>query len=287
MSVVWQERVEEARGGAGISPEGRRLVRDRLQIRQGKEEESRREGLRQEGRGREQARGEGCQERHQARAQECQGRRQAETACEEETTMSPAAARPRSLRRYLVAGVLVWLPILAVVWVVRFLVQLMDQTLLLLPASFRPEALFGFALPGLGAVLAFLIVLVTGLLVTNLIGRQLVGYWEDLLQRIPLVRSIYSSVKGLAESVFSQDKAFRKVVLVPYPRAGVWSVGFLTAENLGEIDVKTGVAGVCVFIPATPNPTSGFIVIVPRSEVIELSMSVDAAMKMIVTLGIV
>jgi len=201
--------------------------------------------------------------------------------------MSPAAARPRSLRRYLVAGVLVWLPILAVVWVVRFLVQLMDQTLLLLPASFRPEALFGFALPGLGAVLAFLIVLVTGLLVTNLIGRQLVGYWEDLLQRIPLVRSIYSSVKGLAESVFSQDKAFRKVVLVPYPRAGVWSVGFLTAENLGEIDVKTGVAGVCVFIPATPNPTSGFIVIVPRSEVIELSMSVDAAMKMIVTLGIV
>jgi uncharacterized membrane protein len=201
--------------------------------------------------------------------------------------MTPAAARPRSLRRYLVAGVLVWLPILAVVWVVRFLVQLMDQTLLLVPASYRPEALFGFGLPGFGAVLAFLIVLVTGLLVTNLIGRQLVEYWEELLQRIPLVRSIYSSVKGLAESVFSQDKAFRKVVLVPYPRTGVWSVGFLTAENLGEIDVKTGVASVCVFIPATPNPTSGFIVIVPRTEVIELSMSVDAAMKMIVTLGIV
>jgi uncharacterized membrane protein len=191
--------------------------------------------------------------------------------------MSPAAARPRSLRRYLVAGVLVWLPILAVVWVIRFLVQLMDQTLLL----------FGFGLPGLGAVLAFVILLVTGLLVTNLIGRQLVEYWEDLLQRIPLVRSIYSSVKGLAESVFSQDKAFRKVVLIPYPRAGLWSVGFLTAENLGEISAKTGVVAVCVFIPATPNPTSGFIVIVPREEVIELAMSVDAAMKMIVTLGIV
>jgi uncharacterized membrane protein len=201
--------------------------------------------------------------------------------------MSPAAARPRSLRRYLVAGVLVWLPILAVVWVIRFLVQLMDQTLLLLPASYRPEALFGFGLPGLGAVLAFAILLVTGLLVTNLIGRQLVDYWEELLQRIPLVRSIYSSVKGLAESVFSQDKAFRKVVLIPYPRAGLWSIGFLTAENLGEISVTTGVAAVCVFIPATPNPTSGFIVIVPRTEVIELSMSVDAAMKMIVTLGIV
>jgi uncharacterized membrane protein len=201
--------------------------------------------------------------------------------------MSPAAARPRSLRRYLVAGVLVWLPILAVVWVIRFLVQLMDQTLLLVPQSYRPEALFGFALPGLGAVLAFAIVLVTGLLVTNLIGRQLVGYWEELLQRIPLVRSIYSSVKGLAESVFSQEKAFRKVVLIPYPRTGVWSIGFLTAENLGEISIKTGVAAACVFIPATPNPTSGFIVIVPRAEVIELAMSVDAAMKMIVTLGIV
>ena len=199
----------------------------------------------------------------------------------------PAAARPFGLRRYLVAGVLVWLPILAVIWVIRFLVQLMDQTLLLLPLAYRPEALFGFALPGVGALLAFLIVLVTGLLVTNLIGRQLVDYWEELLQRIPLVRSIYSSVKGLAESVFSQDSAFRKVVLIPYPRAGLWSIGFLTAENLGEISTKTGVPSVCVFIPTTPNPTSGFIVIVPRVEVIELSMSVDAAMKMIVTLGVV
>jgi uncharacterized membrane protein len=166
-------------------------------------------------------------------------------------------------------------------------VALTDRTLLLVPQAYRPEALFGFALPGLGALLAFVIVLITGLLVTNLIGRHLVEYWEGLLQRVPLVRSIYSSVKGLAESVFSQEKAFRKVVLVPYPRTGVWSVGFLTAENLGEINAKTGVVGVCVFIPATPNPTSGFIVIVPRSEVIELSMSVDAAMKMIVTLGIV
>jgi uncharacterized membrane protein len=201
--------------------------------------------------------------------------------------MTPAAARPRSLRRYLVAGVLVWLPILAVIWVIRFLVQLMDQTLLLVPQAYRPEALIGFALPGLGALLAFLIVLVTGLLVTNLIGRQLVEYWEELLQRIPLVRSIYSSVKGLAESVFSQDSAFRKVVLVPYPRAGLWSIGFLTTENLGEISAKTGVPCACVFIPTTPNPTSGFIVIVPRAEVIELAMNVDAAMKMIVTLGVV
>ena len=200
--------------------------------------------------------------------------------------MTPGA-RPRSLRHYLVAGILVWLPILVVIWVIRFLVQLMDQTLLLVPQAYRPEALFGFGLPGLGAVLAFVIVLITGLLVTNLIGRQLVEYWEELLQRIPLVRSIYSSVKGLAESVFSQESAFRKVVLIPYPRAGVWSIGFLTAENLGEISAKTGVPSVCVFIPTTPNPTSGFIVILPRTEVIELAMNVDAAMKMIVTLGVV
>jgi uncharacterized membrane protein len=200
--------------------------------------------------------------------------------------MTPAA-RPRTLRRYLVAGILVWLPILVVIWVILFLVALTDRTLLLVPHAYRPEALFGFALPGLGALLAFVIVLITGLLVTNLIGRHLVEYWEGLLQRVPLVRSIYSSVKGLAESVFSQESAFRKVVLIPYPRAGVWSIGFLTAENLGEISAKTGVPSVCVFIPTTPNPTSGFIVFLPRTEVIELSMNVDAAMKMIVTLGVV
>jgi uncharacterized membrane protein len=195
--------------------------------------------------------------------------------------------RPRSLRRYLVAGVLIWLPILAVVWVIRFLAQLTDQTLLLVPGAYRPEALLGFTPPFLGALLAFLIVLVTGLLVTNLIGRHLVELWEELLQRIPLVRSIYSSVKGLAESVFSQDSAFRKVVIVPYPHPGVWSMGFLTAENLPDISAKTGVPCACVFIPTTPNPTGGFIVIVPRAQVIDLDMNVDAAMKMIVTLGVV
>ena len=200
--------------------------------------------------------------------------------------MTPAP-RPRSLRRYLVAGILVWLPILAVVWVIRFLAQLTDRTLLLVPAAYQPEALLGFTPPFLGALLAFLIVLVTGLLVTNLIGRHLVELWEELLQRIPLVRSIYSSVKGLAESVFSQDNAFRKVVLVPYPHPGVWSMGFLTVENLTEISARMGVACACVFIPTTPNPTGGFIVIVPRDQLIELDMNVDAAMKMIVTLGVV
>ncbi|HKZ72564.1 MAG TPA: DUF502 domain-containing protein [Steroidobacteraceae bacterium] len=193
-----------------------------------------------------------------------------------------------ALRRYLVAGVLVWLPILATVWVVRFIVQLMDQTLLLLPENYRPEVVLGFPTPGVGIVFAFLVLLVTGLLVTNFIGRRLVGYWEDLLKRIPLVRSIYTSVKGFTETVFSQTgTSFRRVVMVEYPRKDMWSIGFVTADDIAEISAKTGVRQVCVYVPTTPNPTSGLIVMVPATQVIELDMSVDAAMKMIVTLGIV
>lgn len=192
------------------------------------------------------------------------------------------------LRRYLVAGVLVWLPILATVWVVRFIVQLMDQTLLLLPEDYRPEVIVGFPTPGLGIVFALLVLLVTGVFVTNFVGRRLVGYWEDLLQRIPLVRSVYTSVKGFTETVFSHTgTSFRKVVMVQYPREGMWSIGFVTAEDIAEISRKTGTRQVCVYVPTTPNPTSGLIVMVPADEVVELDMSVDAAMKMIVTLGIV
>ena len=198
-----------------------------------------------------------------------------------------AARRSWSLRRYLVGGILIWLPILATIWVVRFILDLMDRTLEWLPPQYQPEALLGFRLPGLGLVFAFLLVLVTGLLVTNLIGRQLVAYWEELLQRIPLVRSVYSGVKGFAESVLSSSHSFRKVVAVEYPRAGVWSIGFVTAEHVAEISAKTGQDQVCIFVAAAPNPTSGFIVFVPRSRVIELDMSIDEAMKLVVTLGVV
>jgi uncharacterized membrane protein len=193
-----------------------------------------------------------------------------------------------SLRRYLIAGVLVWLPVLATVWVLATIVGIMDRTLLLLPASARPDNVFGFHVPGLGILFAFFVLLVTGISVTNLIGRGLVRYWEDLLQRIPLVRSIYGGVKGFAETILSNSgNSFRRVVMIEYPRAGAWSLGFVTAENLGEVNAKVGTKLVCVFIPTTPNPTSGFIVMVPKAEVVELEMSVDAAMKMIVTLGVV
>ena len=195
--------------------------------------------------------------------------------------------RSWSLRRYLVAGMLVWLPILATIWVLSFILQIMDRTLLLLPARYRPDAFVGFSIPGLGVVFAFVVVLITGLLVTNLVGRQLVLYWEELLQRIPLVRSVYSGVKSFAESVLSSKNSFRQVVALEYPRLGVWSIGFVTAEDVAEISARTGEQQVCVFVSAAPNPTSGFIVLVPRSQLIELDMSIDAAMKMIVTCGVV
>jgi uncharacterized membrane protein len=196
-------------------------------------------------------------------------------------------AKKWSLRSYLVAGVLVWLPILATIWVVSFLLHIMDRTLLLLPAAYRPQAVVGFALPGFGAVFAFAILLATGLLVTNLIGRQLVGYWEEMLNRIPVVRSVYSGVKSFTESVFSQSSSFRKVVMVEYPRAGIWSLGFLTSEDVPEITRKTGEPHGCVYISNALNATAGFLVIVPRRQVVELDMSVDAAMKMIITCGVV
>lgn len=192
-----------------------------------------------------------------------------------------------SLRRYLVAGVLVWLPILATLWVVKFLVGMMDQTLLLLPDSWQPKALVGFSIPGVGAILAFVVLLVTGLLVTNLIGRRLVASWDNLLKRIPLVRSIHGGVKSLMESVLVSGSTFRKVVMIEYPRIGFWSIGFVTSDDMAEISARTGVHQVCVYIPTTPNPTSGFIVMVPKDEVVELEMSVDAAMKMMVTCGVV
>ena len=200
--------------------------------------------------------------------------------------MSPAK-RSWGLRRYLVAGVLVWLPILACLWVITFIVNLMDRTLLLLPEPYRPDVLVGFPLPGLGILFALLVLLVTGLLVTNLIGRRLVQYWDGIIRRIPLVRSIHGGVKSFAESVFSSSNSFRTVVMVEYPRKGIWTIGFVTADDMAEISRRTGVPHSCVYVPTTPNPTSGFIMMVPRAEIVELDMSVDAAMKMIITCGVV
>jgi len=192
------------------------------------------------------------------------------------------------VRRYLIAGLLVWLPIIATVLVLRFILHLVDQTLLLLPRSLQPEALLGMHIPGLGAVLAVLVLLATGLLVTNIVGRSLVRAWEDLLNRIPFVRAIYGGVKSFSTTILSSSgNSFKKVLLIEYPRAGLWSIGFQTASDVRITPLQGREAQLCVFIPTTPNPTSGFIVLIPRSQAIELDMSVDAAMKMIVTLGVI
>ena len=178
--------------------------------------------------------------------------------------MNSGLLRRWALRRYLVAGVLVWLP-----------------------PGYRPENLVGFRIPGIGVVFALVIVFVTGLLVTNLIGRRLIVWGEELLNRIPVVRTVYGGVKGFAESVLSQSSSFRKVVMIEYPRLGTWSLGFLTAEDVPEVSARLGEPHVAVYVSSALNATAGFLVILPRRQVVELDMSVDAALKMIITCGVV
>ena len=192
------------------------------------------------------------------------------------------------LRRYLVAGLLVWVPLGVTLLVISFLVDTMDGTLRLLPQAWRPEQVLGFRIPGLGALLTLAVVLVTGMIVSNLFGRELVRVWERILNRIPLVRSIYSGVKQITESLFTSGaRSFRKVVLVPYPHASSWTLAFLTGEGSPEARAKTGKELVSVFVPTTPNPTSGFFLMLPRETMIELDMSVDDGLKMLLSVGVV
>jgi uncharacterized membrane protein len=191
------------------------------------------------------------------------------------------------VRRYLIAGLLVWIPLVITVWVISLLVGLMDQSLLILPARFRSEALLGFHLPGLGAVLTFAILLATGAIAANFFGRRLLGVWETILGRIPIVRSIYGGVKQISDTLFSPDgKAFRRAVLVRYPHAGTWTVALVTGSPQHEVTDHLGRAQVSVFVPTTPNITAGFFLIVPESETIELQMSVDQALKYIISMGV-
>lgn len=193
-----------------------------------------------------------------------------------------------TFRRYIVAGLLVWVPLGVTVLVVKFLIDLMDQLLLLIPYDYRPEVLLGFNIPGLGVLLALVIVIVTGVVVANLFGRQLVRVWEDFLARIPLVRSIYSSVKQVTETIFSSNgNSFRRVVLVEYPRKGIWTLAFLTGEGIKVFEEKTGESLINVFVPTTPNPTSGFFLMIRREDAIELDISVDSALRMIISTGVV
>src|SRR3970040_795670 len=192
-----------------------------------------------------------------------------------------------AVRRYLVAGLLIWVPLGVTLLIVKFLVHLIDQTLLLLPVSIQPENLLGFRIPGLGLVLTAVIVIVTGIVVANLFGMQLFTIGEQLLRRIPVVRSIYGAVKQVTESMFSSGNSFRKVVLVEYPRKEMWTLAFQTGSGSPEIREKTGRDITSVFIPTTPNPTSGFFLMAPSEDVIELDMSVDDGLKMVLSVGVV
>jgi uncharacterized membrane protein len=194
----------------------------------------------------------------------------------------------KRLRRYIVAGILVWLPIGVTLFLLRILVGMLDRSLVLIPQQYRPEEIIGFAIPGLGLLLTLLILLVTGVLAANIVGRSMVGLWESLLERIPIVRSVYSAAKNFAEIVFSDSsQSFKKVLLIQYPRKGLYSLAFQTSSQLGEVQGRTGEEVICTFVPTTPNPTSGVIIIVPRKDVIELDMDVDEALKMIISLGVV
>jgi uncharacterized membrane protein len=192
-----------------------------------------------------------------------------------------------TVRRYFVAGLLVWIPLVITLWVLKLLVDLMDQSLLLVPAQFRSEALFGFHVPGMGMILTLAIVLTTGALAANFFGRKVLALGDRLLQRVPVVRSIYGGVKQISDTLFSPEgKAFRRAVLVRYPHAGAWTVALVTGTPEHEVADILGRDQISVFVPTTPNITAGFFLIVPRSETVELDMGVDAALKYIISMGV-
>lgn len=192
-----------------------------------------------------------------------------------------------TLRRYFVAGLLVWIPLGITFWVLKLLVDLMDQSLLLLPQDYRSEALFGFHVPGMGLILTTAIVLATGALAANFFGRRLIDLGHRLVGRIPIVRSIYGGVKQISDTLFSPEgKAFRRAVLVRYPHAGAWTVALVTGAPQHEVAQRLGPDHVAVFVPTTPNITAGFFLIVARSDTVELDMTVDAALKYIISMGV-
>jgi len=204
---------------------------------------------------------------------------------------TPTGQKPhpaKAFRNYLIGGLLVWIPIMITVWVVRFLARILDNSLVLLPPPWRPEAVFGTYVPGLGIALSLLLLFLTGVLVKNLFGGRIVAGLESLVQRVPVIGGVYSGAKTFSETVLTdKGKSFKQVVMVEFPRKGIYSIGFITSHELEEAQAKTEQVVTCVFVPTTPNPTTGFIVLVPKDEVVIMDMTVDEAFKMLLTLGVV
>ncbi len=196
--------------------------------------------------------------------------------------------RRQLIKRWFITGLLIWVPLVITAWVLSLIVNTLDQSLRLLPASFHPEQLVGFPIPGAGALLTLLMIFVTGFLTANFIGQKLVSWWEKLLARIPVVNSVYNSVKQVSDTLFAPNgNAFRKALLVEYPRSGSWTIGFLTGQPGGDVANHLNGTYVSVYVPTTPNPTSGFFLMMPTEDVIELDMTVDEALKYIISMGVV
>ena len=196
--------------------------------------------------------------------------------------------RGQLIKRYFITGLLIWVPLAITAWVLSLIASVADQSLRLLPVSVRPYDLLGFDIPGAGIVLTLFIILATGLLAANFIGQRLVGWWEKLLARIPVVNSIYNSVKQVSDTLFSSSgNAFRKALLIQYPREGSWTIAFLTGKPGGDVANHLKEDYVSVYVPTTPNPTSGFFLMLPQNDVIELDMAVDEALKYIISMGVV
>nr|MBL8410764.1 DUF502 domain-containing protein [Dechloromonas sp.] len=192
------------------------------------------------------------------------------------------------MKRYFITGLLIWVPLVITGWVLSLIVSTLDQSLRLLPESIHPQNLVGFAIPGVGALLTLAMILLTGLLAANFIGQKLVGWWDKLLSRIPVVNSVYKSVKQVSDTLFAPNgNAFRKALLVQYPRQGSWTIAFLTGQPGGDLINHLDGDFVSVYVPTTPNPTSGFFLMMPAKDVVELEMTVDEALKYIISMGVV
>ena len=192
------------------------------------------------------------------------------------------------MKKYIITGLLIWIPLVITLWVLKLIVGSLDQVLLLLPPEFLTENWLGLHVPGMGVVMTLVIVLLTGLFATNLLGARLVHLWHDILHRIPVVNSIYSSVKQISDTLFSSSgQAFRKALLVQWPHQGMWTIAFLTGRPGSDVASHLEGEHLSVYVPTTPNPTGGYFVIVARKDVIELDMSVDAALKYIISMGVV
>jgi uncharacterized membrane protein len=191
------------------------------------------------------------------------------------------------MKKYFITGLLIWIPLVITIWVMKLVVDTLDQTQVLLPHALRPEVWLGVRVPGIGVLLTLLIVLFTGVVTANFVGQRLVLWWHEILHRIPVVSSIYSSVKQVSDTLFSSSgEAFRKALLVQWPREGMWTIGFLTGVPGGDVTRHLQGDYVSVYVPTTPNPTGGYFVMLLRKDVIELDMSVDTALKYVISMGV-